>query len=163
MRNIMSVLAILVVLVAGCKDEKECGFGESADTFIFGHFYGECVGEGCVELFLIENGKLFEDTRDQYPGSETAYIGDWVELSAERYELVKDITTFFPEELFEEDNNVLGIPDGGDWGGIYVALTKHNQPSASGFWLLDQNENNMPDVYNDFVDIINEKIALIHQ
>jgi hypothetical protein len=55
---------------------------------------------------------------------------------------------------------VIGQPDAGDWGGIYFE-TKDG--STHRFWLLDQLENNMPVIYNEFVDRINEKIVLINQ
>jgi hypothetical protein len=58
---------------------------------------------------------------------------------------------------------VLGIPDGGDWGGIYVQIINKTDETHAGVWLLDQNESNMPQVYNEFVDKINTKIALINQ
>ena len=69
----------------------------------------------------------------------------------------------FPEQLYSETDHVLGQPDAGDWGGIYVEIKHVNDPARSGFWLLDQMESNMPQVYNDFVDQINEKIHLINQ
>ena len=63
----------------------------------------------------------------------------------------------------QEQDTIIGMPDAGDWGGVYVEVKMKNLNSLSGFWLLDQMESNMPQVYNDFVDKINEKIAIINQ
>lgn len=165
MRKILFILSISVVMFSGLSCEKECdcaGTGEF-EYMIFGHFYGECAGEGCVEIYKIDPEHLYEDSTDVYPNNLEAYEGEYDLLPYAKYELVKDIIDFFPEELYEETNNVLGNPDGADWGGVYVEIKFKNEEALSGFWLLDQNEQNMPQIYNDFVDKINEKIALINQ
>src|SRR5688572_18763182 len=40
---------------------------ESLNSYlIFGHFYGECGGEACVENFLVTHAELREDSRDDF-------------------------------------------------------------------------------------------------
>jgi len=159
--TLLSITAILTIVIASCKD-KECGDPNEDDHyFIFGHFYGECLGEGCVEMYKLEDGRLYEDDLDHYPNYTTAIETHWNELAKERYEAVKDIENEFPSSLYSEPGHVLGQPDAGDWGGIYVEVYDGDMASTSSFWLLDKNENNMSQVYNDFVDKIEEKIALI--
>ncbi len=157
--------ALFMVTVFGCdKNDEQINqkTGEFA-YFTFGHFYGECGGEACVEIYRLDAAQLQEDTTDVYPNSSTPYDGSFIVLPQDKFELVKEIIEYFPEELYGETNNVLGIPDGGDWGGIYVEINYINDEARSGFWLLDQNSYNMPDVYNAFVARINEKIILINQ
>lgn len=147
---------------SGCKD-KECGepAGE-LEYFIFGHFYGECGGEGCVETYKIEDGALYEDDLDHYPNITAPIDAHWNKLSNDKYEAVKSLSAEIPMSLFDESNHVLGIPDGGDWGGIYIEVKySGSQSSKSGSWLLDKNESYMAQVYNDFVDKVEEKIAII--
>jgi hypothetical protein len=159
---LLSVFGLIITGNTGC-DEKNCGepVGE-LEYFIFGHFYGECGGEGCVETFKLEDGALFEDDLDHYPSLGTAIDAHWNKLPDEKYEAVKSLSNEIPASLFDESNHILGIPDGGDWGGIYVeAKYSGSQSSKSGSWLLDKNEYNMTQVYNDFVDKIEEKIAAI--
>ena len=167
MYKIIFTTFIATLLLASYGCDKDCNtFNASAkrpDQFVFGHFYGECGGEGCVEIYKIEDGMLFEDTTDFYPAAFAPHDRIYVALSGEQYEAVKDLFDFFPEELYSEPDNVIGIPDGGDWGGIYVETYFENNPAKSGFWLLDQNAANMPDLYNTFVARINEKITLINQ
>jgi hypothetical protein len=165
MRSIFFLLAISIVMFSGLACEKECdcaGTGEF-EYMIFGHFYGECGGEGCVEIYKFDREHLYEDSTDVYPNSQTAYAGAYYLLPDTKFQQVKDLVDDFPAALYEEPDNVLGMPDAGDWGGVYVEIKMKDEQALSGFWLLDQHEGNMPQVYNDFVDRINEKIAIINQ
>jgi hypothetical protein len=157
------LLLTAAVSFPGCEDECDCAGTGNFEYMIFGHFYGECAGEGCVEIFKIENGKLYEDSTDVYPNGTTAYQGQFYALPDAKYQLVKDLVDDFPNELYDETEHVIGMPDAGDWGGIYVEIKHANAPAQSGFWLLDQMESNMPEAYNIFVDQINEKIHLIQE
>jgi len=155
-----TIITLFALLLLGCE-EKECCFAPPADYMVFGHFYGYCAGEGCIEIYRIDDQSLLEDTLDLYPENTGFYSGDFnVQLPGEKYVLVNDLESFIPEELLNETSIVLGQPDAGDWGGIYFEI---NKGSTHQFWLLDQMDNNMPESYNAFVDKINEKIALIHQ
>lgn len=165
MKSIVYSLLAGYILVSGfsCYSKCDCDETSQFEYLVFGHFYGECGGEGCVETFKIEYEQLFEDTLDQYPDFSQSPARSYIKLPAAKYELVKDLVDQFPEGLYSETDHVLGQPDAGDWGGIYVEIKHVNDPAHSGFWLLDQMESNMPQVYNDFVDKINEKISLINQ
>ncbi len=165
MRKIFFTLSITVVMFSGLACEKECGCAGTGEFeyMIFGHFYGECGGEGCVEIYKIDQENLYEDSTDVYPNYLAAYAGEYYMLPDEKFQQVKDLLMEFPEELYAEQDTVIGMPDAGDWGGVYVEIKMKNDESLSGFWLLDQHEGHMPQVYNDFVDKINEKIAIINQ
>ncbi len=157
------VLSFFVVTVLSCQKECECAGKGKFEYMVFGHFYGKCAGEGCVEIFKIDEESLYEDSTDVYPNGLAPYIGQYTLLPDAKFQLVKDLIQAFPEALYAEPNNVIGMPDAGDWGGVYVEIKYENEEAFSGFWLLDQHEGNMPQIYNDFVDKINEKIALINQ
>jgi len=165
MKNIPLFTLLVFIIASGIGCGKDCDATGKGDFeyMVFGHFYGECGGEGCIEIYKIEDRQLFEDTLDIYPNSEQALSGAYVLLSEAKYELVKDLVKEFPDALYTESDIVIGMPDAGDWGGAYVEISYKNDPDHSGFWLLDQMESNMPQVYNDFVDRINEKIVLINQ
>ena len=157
-------IGLVLVAAAGCSVAKDeyAGTGEF-EYMVFGHFYGECAGEGCVEIFRLDGEGLYEDSTDVYPNALSPYNGKYYSLPEEKFELVKDLIYEFPQELYAEPQIIIGVPDGGDWGGVYVEMKYKNEPGLTGFWLLDQNEANMPQVYNEFVDKINDKIVLIHQ
>ena len=149
-----SLLASLLILAAGCS--KEALNPEKVDYFIFGHFYGECVGEGCVEMFRVKDGILYEDTNDNYPSSSlNSYNGDWVELSSDKYELVKDLIEEVPQDIYEEDD-VIGQPDAGDWGGFYLEIKQDGQKEN---WLIDTMKDNIPEFLHDLNDAIEQAIS----
>lgn len=164
MKTTYLLLLVVGMMMTAC-DENDCCFGDNQAYFVFGHFYGECGGEGCIEIYKIQDGKLYEDTNDNYPYNTSSYSGDWVQLSDAKYQAVKDIEEEVPVELFSEPSRIQGIPDGGDWGGVILQIydLSLSDLTKTGTWLLDQNENNMDSIYNVFVDKVNEKIALINQ
>ncbi|MEO6131040.1 MAG: hypothetical protein ABIQ02_04280 [Saprospiraceae bacterium] len=155
------LLPVFVAAIWGCEQDGTCGFGEQTDYVVFGSFYGYCIGEGCIDIYKIDQTHLFEDTLDMYPQSDDFYPGHFTTRWAnEKFELVKDLKLFFPESLLNETEVIQGHPDAGDWGGIYFEIKRGN---THRFWLLDQRDEDMPADYNAFVDKINEKITLINQ
>ncbi|GAB3995567.1 hypothetical protein GCM10028807_36070 [Spirosoma daeguense] len=158
MKAIVPILVCLcLVLLNSC--EKEQGIRlEGADYLIFGHFYGECDGEGCIEIFKLEPDKLLEDKRDKYPVWTEFYEGDYTQLSQQKFENAKDIINYFPDDLLKERNPVIGQPDAGDWGGLYV---EYNYDGIRKFWLIDQVKEHVPVKYHPFIIKINEKIRQI--
>ena len=102
MRILFVLGCIGSLLLTGCAKDS---IGLSTDDYlIFGHFYGECGGEQCIEIFKLENGRLYEDTKDIYPNGNGVYEGDFKELSIDKYELVKGILADFPNDLLNIDN-----------------------------------------------------------
>ena len=153
-RSILITTCLTIVLLTSC--EKEDVELSKSDYIIFGHFYGECIGEQCVEIFRLEQEKLFEDTKDKYPNGNTFYEGNYVQLSLQKFNSTKDLTNSFPTDLLNETNTVIGQPDAGDWGGLYI---EYNFNGVRKFWLLDQMKSNVPTKYHDFIDKVNEKIT----
>ena len=155
------LLALLTgfILLTSCNKEDEIKLSDG-DYLVFGHFYGECMGEACVEIFKLEDSRLLEDSKDVYPGQSNFYEGNYYELSKENYEQVKDIIDFFPENLLNENDLVIGQPDAGDWGGLYI---EYNYKGVRKFWLLDQMKSNVPNYLHEFIDEVNEKIDLINK
>ncbi len=162
MKKILIWLSLVLpgLLFVSCgKDDDELQKSTEDDFLVFGHFYGECAGEYCVEIFKIEDAKVYEDTDDQYPGTTTFYEGDFsVELSDTSYNLVFDLIEDFPDDLWSEAEKVIGQPDAGDWGGLYIEYKKGDDHD---YWVLDQMKPNVPATYHEFIDSINAKIELL--
>ena len=154
---LITVILSLTSILFSCKNSDDIELSDT-DYIIFGHFYGMCVGEECVEIYRLEKSKLFEDTFDKYPTSQDFYDGNYIQLSQNKFEATKDLTDFFPKDLLNEANKVIGEPDAGDWGGLYI---EYNFDGVRNFWLLDQMKSNVPDKYHTFFDKVNEKIGLI--
>lgn len=129
------------------------------EYLVFGHFYGECVGESCVEIFLLNSDELTEDINDQYPDANSRYNGDFAISHADKFSLVKDLPDFIPSRLLEEIQNRIGQPDAGDWGGLYI---EYRKDGITKYWLIDQMKSNVPDYLHEFIDKVNEKISYIN-
>jgi len=158
MKNTFISFFLLFFLFISCdkKDEPEL---QNQDYILFGHFYGFCFGEQCVEIFKLTDNELFEDTKNAYPSWETFYEGQYKRLSNDQFELVKSIKDKVPFELTQEIDHVIGSPDEFDGGGVYFAIVdKH----GTKFWLIDQFDENIPEYLRPFKKEINENIALIN-
>ncbi len=153
---ILFSLCLLLILSVSCK--KETSTANSSDYLIFGHFYGMCGGEQCVEIFKLDNCRLYEDSRDIYPNRDTFYVGAYSQLSNQQFNAVEDLMDFFPQDLLNESDTVIGMPDAGDWGGFYI---EYNFNGTRRFWILDKMKTNVPSQYHAFIDKLNEKISLL--
>jgi hypothetical protein len=135
-------------------------YPDQFEAFIFGTYYGECMGEGCIETFKLENETLFEDQKDSYAGP-FPYPGEWEALSKDKYELAKDLPAAFPSALFEESETTIGMPDAGDWGGIYLEVK-----TAEGerfYWNIDTVADNLPQYLRDFAAEVQEVVTKINE
>lgn len=143
----------MILLLVSCTSDDS--FNLQGDRFlIFGHFYGECAGEGCIETFKLTETDLFEDRIDDYLGQSR----DFEALSDSDFELVKDLIDSFPQELWTEDASSLGCPDCGDWGGIHIEYYNGVELKQ---WRIDQIKESIPEYLHDFVDAVNENISII--
>ena len=75
MKKIVSALCCLCFILSCTDNDDENAFllGDQ-DYLVFGHFYGMCAGEGCVETFKLTDLELFEDTVDDYSGTNLNFI-----------------------------------------------------------------------------------------
>ena len=150
------LLALLLSFVIGCEKPQPVDPEAQGPSFIFGHFFGMCIGEQCVEIFKLENGQLYEDTNDNYPGDQGPYQANFQPLPDSLYQLVKNLPDQLPTQLYAETDTVLGIPDAGDWGGIYLELTDENGDRR--FWLIDNKTDNLPAYLQGYKQQINDAI-----
>lgn len=114
-----NLMTFTMVLLHGCANAPTSPAEDS--YLVFGHFYGECIGEVCVEIFKIENNTLYEDTLDNYPTyNKLPHNTSYMQLPNDKYEKVEHLLTSIPRKLFSENALVIGQPDAGDWGGLYL-------------------------------------------
>ncbi len=144
-----------LILFLGCNDEEEMKFNEN-NYLIFGHFYGMCFGEGCVETYKLTDSKLYEDSNDNYSGNEAFSFN---ELAKDKFDRVKDLIDYFPIELLSEENSIFGCPDCADQGGLFIQYIQNGDVKS---WRIDQSQEHVPDYLHNFMDKVNEKIYLIN-
>lgn len=148
MKKLFLLFAFTCVLFISCKKNK-------GTYLVFGHFYGMCAGEKCVEIFKLTDSKLYEDTQDKYPSRTDFYSASYKQLAQQQFEDTKDLIGFFPSDLLNETQTVFGQPDAADQGGLYIEYYKDG---IHKFWMLDNNKNNVPSKYHSFMDKMREKI-----
>lgn len=148
-------VGLLIGLCTSCEKE-DLADNNQTDYLIFGHFYGMCAGEQCVETFKLTNQSLFEDTIDDYAGQHLSFV----QLEDDKFQAVKELTDLFPMELLNETNSVLGCPDCADGGGLVVQRMSNGSLRS---WRIDQVKDNVPGYLHSFMDRVNEKIALINK
>jgi len=152
--NVLLVMSLFLIISCN-KDDVSDPFG----YLIFGHFYGFCIGESCIQIYKLEKDKLFEDTKKEYPGYNEFYRGSYVKLDNTYFEQVKDLVNSFPEDLLNEQDTVFGCPDCADQGGLYI---EYNFNGIHKFWTIDQFTGDVPVYLHGFMEQVNEKIDLIN-
>lgn len=145
----MLSIAFVFVLFA-CGDNTSL----NSDYVIFGSFAGECGGEACVETFKLTDDKLYEDQKDNYNGDEF----EWLELSNEKFDQVKDIRDAIPMELIALQDSTFGCPDCYDQGGVFIQVKESDEISS---WRIDSNKNDIPDFLHNLIDAVFEKVSLL--
>lgn len=155
MKKLLSFILLLFLFFA-CREDGGIDLEED-EYLIFGHYYGFCVGEECVETFKLTNEKLYEDISDSYAGQGTF---QFQELRADQFELVKDLINDFPEKLLDEESQTFGCPDCADQGGLYISFKDRGKEAK--FWKIDQDKNQVPTNLHVFMDEVNQKIAIIN-
>ncbi|NNC35133.1 MAG: hypothetical protein HKO09_09665 [Croceitalea sp.] len=155
MRKISIGLTFIALLLACNSDDNAININ-AQNFLIFGYFYGECGGEGCVETFKLTNSALFEDTVDDYSGQNFEFVA----LSNDLFEQVKNLPQFFPTRLLNENETIIGCPDCADGGGLFILYSQNGNEQS---WRIDQVKSNGPEYLHGFMDKVNEKIALINE
>jgi len=151
-----STLILSLSILSACKKDKDINLIDS-DYLIFGHFYGMCLGEKCVETYKLTDLKLYEDENDNYYGSE---VFNFKELDHVKFELVKDLVDYFPPELLNDTNETFGCPDCADQGGLLVKLAQNGNVKS---WRIDQSKNSVPVYLHAFMDSVNVKIDILNK
>lgn len=160
MKKYYVIFVFLLLAFNSCKENNVSQYNDP-EFIVFGHFFGECMGEECIEIFKLEEGVLYEDTNDNYPTSQDFYQADYIKLENIDISQLSDILDNIPSKLLDKGSGVIGQPDAGDWGGIYF---EYKDESIHKFWLIDLNQENLEDEYlKDFVVLISEKIDIINK
>lgn len=149
------LMIYITMALTTCNSNEDLTLND-ADYIIFGHYYGHCVGEECVETFKLTKYKLYEDTIDSYAGNGEF---DFVELSEDKFQKVRTILENFPKNLLKEKPTTFGCPDCADQGGILIIYSKNGVEKR---WRLDHSKNDVPSYLHPFIDEVNNSISIIN-
>jgi hypothetical protein len=157
------LLPLLALLLFACsKNDDSISKSPPEPTteyLVFGHFYGMCLGEGCVEIFKLEKKRVLEDQQDSYPSNDKFYKGDFLELTRIDFEKSRNLLDFFPDSLLQSTTSSFGCPDCADQGGLYI---EYRYGNTHRFWHIDQSKKDIPHYLHEFVDKVNATIESIN-
>lgn len=153
MRRIVLSLFTIGILLTCCKDDDKLIINEQ-NYLIFGHYYGMCMGEGCIVYYKLTNNALYKDITKNYSGQNMKFV----KLGNDLFEQVKDLADSFPNELLNQDETFLGCPDCADGGGLLIQYSENGSVRS---WKIDKMKENIPNYLHNFIDKVNEKIRLI--
>lgn len=154
-------IVVVMLLVAGCGDEPtnvQPDPKQDTDYLLFGHYYGMCAGETCIETYKLTNSQLFEDSVDHYPDDLKGYPGKYVVLPDSLFQKIKGLENELPPELLTSESRVFGMPDVADGGGMYVERSENGVVKV---WLIDNNRRAIPAYLQTFVERMRESIDLL--
>ena len=154
----MKKLLLIGLILAACQQDDQIESEPSLDYLIFGHFYGECIGERCVEMYKLTNQFLYEDFSDSYPGKSKPDLHNFLKLNNDLFEKVKPLRSKISQELLNTTAQIIGQPDNGDWGGIYFEISEGGENK---YWFIDKMRSNLPSYLVPFVEEIERDIELI--
>jgi len=134
----------------------------SGPILIFGRYYGRCLAESCIEIFWTDGNNLLEDTVDAYPSSTSFYNGKFTRFMGSEEINTEKILSNIPSSLFltKSSFNVVGTPDAGDWGGIYL---QYKNGDLQKQWLVDINTRNIPKELRNYILDINKTVDKIQE
>lgn len=152
--KILLVGLVMMITLSCNKEEIDLTKLSGTDNLVFGTFYGECIGETCVRTYKLTSTKLYVDSKKEYGGGSF----DFLEMGDEKFEVTKDLIEFFPEKLYDEENQTFGCPDCVDQGGIRIRYTRGNLVKE---WIIDTDKGAVPEYMHEFIDKVEETIGLI--
>ncbi len=153
------IITVLVIAACGCSDDDGVyKLNPNKDRLIFGSFYGYCVGERCVEIFALQDGKLYEDRNDHYLQSSSSADFNFEQLSHDQFELAEDMFESIPAELMATESTTFGCPDCSDGGGVYIEIKRD---AETRIFFIDNFKNNIPEYLHPLVDKVRAKIDIL--
>ena len=155
MKKLLFLFFVSAFFFQSCQKDENTP-ASVVEYVVFGHFFGECFGESCIEIFKIENDILYEDTKDNYPSFINPYVWEYQAVDDSLFQQVKDLETLFPDALLEETEAVIGQPDAGDWGGYYFEVVVDGNQYH---YRIDKLKSNLPDYLKDFADVLEDYIS----
>jgi len=114
------------------------------------------MGDACIETYKLTDEKLYKDLSSNYAGRPPY---EFVELGSEKFNAVKDLPDFFPQQLLADTNAYFGCPDCADQGGLFI---EYKNGEVTKNCRIDQPKGQVPEYLHNFMDKVNGKINLIN-
>ncbi len=151
-------VVLMIITLASCQDTQLVD--SEAEFIVFGHFNGYCAGEACVDFYKVTGDDLLESNIDDYTENGFYPFNDFYALSADKFNQVKDLGDYMPQQLWLEFDTHIGQADVSDVGSLYFEIKKGAEHR---YWVFENGDFDMPQVYSEFMYKIREKITIINQ
>lgn len=143
--------AFLMLLIAmgclvslnSCKKNEPTDIPKTTfegDYIVVGKYYGECMGENCIRFYALSNNKVYKSESTQYPDMSNAYLANYT-LTTKDATILQPIWNLIPPSIYTINDGVIGQPDAGDWGGLYLEV---KQGTNHRYWYIDNANFNLP-------------------
>ena len=146
--SILALAAIFLLSSAMSCEKDEIQELENDATLIFGLVYGFCQGD-CAQLFKLEGDNLYEDDGIDRLQAEQTLLFKETPRSSTDYDLAAVLRSDFPENLINNPDTIIGIPNAYDQGGIYI---EYKDGETDRFWMLDTNLDALPENLRPYAD-----------
>ena len=136
------LIAIIAVLPASCdkNTSQELSLGP-IEELIFGVGFAECGGD-CAKIYQLKGELLFADEDINYITSvEQEFTFQAEPLHPDKFRTAEVLLKTFPEELWIEQQQIIGQPNAHDQGGIILAVTRAGITKR---WYIDLVEERQP-------------------
>lgn len=144
---------------ASCNEEKDepTVQNDASEYIVFGDFYGFCSGDECIRIFKLSDGKLYKDSKQNYPQQGAIYSGTYGPVSSAKTDSIDMLLSGYPLQLLNDTNEVFGCPDCVDQGGMYLEI-KTNSSHRS--WLFDNVHSALPVYLQDYASDLRKAVDL---
>ncbi|GAB5464688.1 MAG: hypothetical protein Kapaf2KO_01240 [Candidatus Kapaibacteriales bacterium] len=164
MKKFISLISLIVITLGLSSCEKVLdGNGDievdndnlsNEEKLIFGVFFGECIGEGCIETYKLEYDIVYEDSLDTYPTmqstDEESFSWYKYDHSTDTHLAAHDVFAVYrkhEDALWASESAIFGCPDCVDQGGVYIRIEKDNQTRTfmidTGLLFNEENDNTL--------------------
>ena len=149
--RLLTLILVSAGFLLGC-DKEEVNI--SARYLVFGHSYGKCVGEECLEVFKLTQDSLYEDLEDNFFTGGAKFVA----LSKTKHTLALPLLTSYPEELRDEVNRTFGCPGCHDQASIIIQYFDGEKLQK---FVVDEDKNMVPVFLHTYIDKIQKTIGLL--
>lgn len=145
------IILLSIFAAADCAISTQ----EKVDYIIYGTYAGEC-DHHCSLMFKIDHSKLLVDTTDSFFKNLKKGVTFNSKLGYEDFLDAKAVMQKISKLLLISQSKIFGDPDGHDQGGIFVQIKVNNTIKT---FYIDVEKNKIPDELENFVELIENKVA----
>ncbi|MBK7880264.1 MAG: hypothetical protein JNK69_09680 [Saprospiraceae bacterium] len=151
MLRLNKLIAFIIICnsfwLAGC-----CKIEPEEQLFIFGRYFGECVGD-CGTFYKLTVQSLLPDKEAYYNNQKINFSNQ--PLSEIKENLVRNLFKEFPKSLYNIKEHIIGCPDCADQGGYYLEVMENG---VKHYWNIDRWAPELDEELKSYLDKIDQTL-----